>query len=468
MKTEVLEVQKLTKRYGNHIALDALSFQLYHGELLGITGTNSSGIEDLLEILTGCILPDNGRILLYGQPLLYNSIYDIQSRGIFVISPDTSLLQNLTVEENIGLSWITRSRKILIRKSVMRFQAMELLHKYHADLDLTAPAESLSAYEKSLLEILIARLRNARIIILHDIIRNLSKQEWLNLLTIIDTLRKEGISFIVTCYDYRMLKITDRILVFRNGHTAGIFYKNEFDFYKIYKTMTQKSLTVASLPALDPQAPELFRGVDIIFQGLCEPLNFSMKCGEIIGFVSADHEVRYEPIQLFNGEIPYAGQIFLSGKPITITDRASSMENGICCIRKFGSAEFFFPNLSVSENILLAKYREFSSFGILNTKMCRFAIQEYENLFDKNGDDWCKLPEEILPQLRFKLFLNKWFTLKPKLILMDNLFAEADINMQDSIYEFVSRARRQGIGMICYSTVYTDIREICDRIYQIP
>jgi len=80
-------------------------------------------------------------------------------------------------------------------------------------------------------------------------------------------------------------------------------------------------------------------------------------------------------ISLLNGEFPYSGHILLSGKEINITNRASAIENHICCVKKSDSSEFHFPNLPISKNVIMIKYRDSSYFEILKMKLCRFALK---------------------------------------------------------------------------------------------
>lgn len=467
MKKEVLEIKKISKISNNQLALNKLSFSLYEGEILGITGKNNSGIPELMDILMGNDSLDEGNIFLLGSSLSLNSNFDIQKRGLTVISPDTTLLTNFSVEENIGLSWVTMKKKFLIKKRLIHIMTSELFKRYNIFIDSTTKVKDLNTYEQSVLKIVIACLHGARVIILYDMIRSLTKQQWSNMLELVKRLRTEGFSFIIVSYDFKLLKITDRIIVLRSGTIGGIFYSGEYNFDNIYKVLTQKPFTAPKLQNSYVRKNTILEASDIRFPDTPGSIDFSINSGEIIGFTTRENEPFYKIIQLFNGETEYRGKILLSGEPIVIKSRTYAFKKGICCIKKYGSPEFAFPNLSVPENILMLKYRDFSFCNVLNTNMCRFAVKEYEKAFDKNGCIWNSSLTDIEPQLQFELFLNKWLTVKPKIILLDNIFSGADADMQNSIFEFLEKVKSSGIGMIFYSTVYSDIKEICDTIYTV-
>lgn len=467
MKRETLEIKKLTKYINNSPAINNLSFILYEKEILGLSGKNSSGIPELINILTGKTKPDDGYIYLNSKKVLLNSNFDIQSSGITVISNDSMLFPNFSVEDNITVNWMTMKNKFIVHKKIFQAISRDILDKYNVLIDPKSKVKDLNLYEQTLLQILISYLHGAKVIILYDLIRSFTKPQWLNTLQLMNQLRHEGLSFIVISYDYRLLKICDRIMILRNGSIGGIFYKGEYNFGKMYKVLTQRSFKTPILSHQRYSDKIILSANSIYLSNDNSEINFKLHSGEIIGFITRENEPFYKIIQLLNGELDYIGNMNLSGKHIRITDRTSAFNCGICCAHKFSSKEYSFPNLSVAENILLLKYHDFSCAGILNMNMCRFAQKEYEKWFNKGSDVFNSDLSQITPQLQFYLFLNKWFVTKPRIILLDNIFSGADTDMQNTIYEFIDKAKSLGIGMIFYSTVLSDYHEICDTIYTI-
>jgi ABC-2 type transport system ATP-binding protein len=94
-----VEVRELTKRYGDVVALDAISFEVHEGELFGLVGPDGAGKTSLFRILTTLLLPDGGSASVLGFDVA-KDLWDIRSRvgympGVFSLYPDLSVAENL-------------------------------------------------------------------------------------------------------------------------------------------------------------------------------------------------------------------------------------------------------------------------------------------------------------------------------------------------------------------------------------
>ena len=87
----VLAARGLVKRYGNVTALDGADFELYPGEILAVIGDNGAGKSTLIKALSGAIIPDEGQILLDGQPVHFRSPLDARRYGIETVYQDLAV-----------------------------------------------------------------------------------------------------------------------------------------------------------------------------------------------------------------------------------------------------------------------------------------------------------------------------------------------------------------------------------------
>src|SRR5205085_9868537 len=78
----VMQARGLIKRYGHVTALDGADFDLRAGEILAVIGDNGAGKSSLIKALSGAIVPDDGEILLDGQPVHFRSPSDARRAGI--------------------------------------------------------------------------------------------------------------------------------------------------------------------------------------------------------------------------------------------------------------------------------------------------------------------------------------------------------------------------------------------------
>src|SRR5262245_45346975 len=102
--TPVLEIQHVSKRFDATQALDDVSLALYPGEIHALLGENGAGKSTLIKIMTGIYKPDQGEIVLDGQPLTISSPTEAQAYGIAAIYQEPMVFPDLNVAENIFIT----------------------------------------------------------------------------------------------------------------------------------------------------------------------------------------------------------------------------------------------------------------------------------------------------------------------------------------------------------------------------
>ena len=100
----LLELQNLTKSFGELIAVDSVNFELQSGEIHAILGENGAGKSTLMNLIYGLYQPSSGSINIYGKKTILRSPSDAIAHGIGMVHQHFMLIENLTVAENIALS----------------------------------------------------------------------------------------------------------------------------------------------------------------------------------------------------------------------------------------------------------------------------------------------------------------------------------------------------------------------------
>src|SRR5919204_5922950 len=100
----VLELRGITKRFPGVVANDHVDFDLRQGEVHALLGENGAGKSTLMNILYGLYHPDEGRILLKGEPVKFASAKDAIEHGIGMVHQHFMLIPVMTVAENIVLA----------------------------------------------------------------------------------------------------------------------------------------------------------------------------------------------------------------------------------------------------------------------------------------------------------------------------------------------------------------------------
>ena len=134
----VMQARGLVKRYGHVTALDGADFELRAGEILAVIGDNGAGKSSLIKALSGATIPDQGEILLDGQPVHFKSPIDARRAGIETVYQDLAVAAAMTIAENLFLGREVRrtgfsgrwfrmlDKKRMLEESVARMQELKV------------------------------------------------------------------------------------------------------------------------------------------------------------------------------------------------------------------------------------------------------------------------------------------------------------------------------------------------------
>src|SRR6266436_646435 len=103
MLSPILEMKGISKRFPGVVALDNVDLEIYPGEVVALIGENGAGKSTLMKILGGVYQPDQGSIVINGQPVSIHSVRDASALGIAFIHQELNVLDNLDVAANISL-----------------------------------------------------------------------------------------------------------------------------------------------------------------------------------------------------------------------------------------------------------------------------------------------------------------------------------------------------------------------------
>ncbi|MEE3069609.1 MAG: ATP-binding cassette domain-containing protein, partial [Pseudomonadota bacterium] len=218
----VLRLDGIVKQFPGVRALDGVQLALYPGQVTALIGENGAGKSTIVKTLTGIYQPDEGQILLDGQPVRFPTAQAAGDAGITAIHQETVLFDELSVAENIFIGHAPRTRFGLIDKAEMRRRAREILDSIGAKIDPDVRLRDLGIASKHLVAISRALSIDARVVIMDEPTAALSHKEIEELYELVETLKAQGkaILFISHKFD-EIFRIADRYTVFRDGQFVG-------------------------------------------------------------------------------------------------------------------------------------------------------------------------------------------------------------------------------------------------------
>jgi ABC-2 type transport system ATP-binding protein len=208
----VIEVENLTHRYGNRLALAGVSFEVGQGEIFGLLGPNGGGKSTLFRILSTMMVPTAGRAVVAGHDVVREPA--AVRRQVGVVFQSQSLDKALTVEENLrsqghlhGLSGATLRQRM--------GHAMEQLGLTGRRKDLV---ESLSGGLKRRVEIAKALLHRPQVLLMDEASTGLDPAARRDLSNYVEGLRRrEGVTILLTTHILEEADRCDRLVLLHQG-----------------------------------------------------------------------------------------------------------------------------------------------------------------------------------------------------------------------------------------------------------
>lgn len=219
----VLEVDIISKSFGGVVAVWEVSFHLQKGELLGIIGPNGSGKTTLVNLLTGFVKPDSGKVTYLGKNITGKMPYKIAELGIARTFQMAKPFYKLPAYKNLIIPlYSPRVKKLRGGRYGKRDDvAIDLLEEVGFERDSFVPYKMASNLPHGYLKRLeLARCLSLRpdLIILDELFSGMSMSEVASTLPIIERLSGEGLSIIMIEHRLRELfRLANRILVLNFG-----------------------------------------------------------------------------------------------------------------------------------------------------------------------------------------------------------------------------------------------------------
>jgi branched-chain amino acid transport system ATP-binding protein len=243
---ELLRTEKLRKYFGVVSAADDVNLRIEEGVLTSVIGPNGAGKTTLINLLTGNVLPDSGKVFFNDEEITYLPIHKRVKRGICRSFQIMNIFPKLSVYENLQIPILSLlNRSLNFFKPVYRYaDADERVHKLLNETGLmdkkALPAGTLSHGDQRLLEIALAMAPEPKLLFLDEPTAGMNPVERVKVLENIRRLSREKQStFVIVEHDMDIVfSLSDRIIVLHRGQiladgTPEEIKQNE-DVRKIY------------------------------------------------------------------------------------------------------------------------------------------------------------------------------------------------------------------------------------------
>jgi fructose transport system ATP-binding protein len=246
LPTPVLAARGLVKRYGNVTALDGADFELYPGEILAVIGDNGAGKSTLIKALSGALIPDEGQILLDGQPVHFRSPLDARRYGIETVYQDLAVAPALDIAENLFLGRELRRTGVLGSVFRMldkrRMVAEASMHMQDLKIGITSmrqAVETLSGGQRQGVAVARSAAFARHVVIMDEPTAALGVKETHMVLDLIRRVRDRGLPVILISHNMpNVFDVADRVHIQRLGRRVAVIKPHEFSMSDAVAIMT--------------------------------------------------------------------------------------------------------------------------------------------------------------------------------------------------------------------------------------
>lgn len=462
---DLLEVNGISKSFPGVRALHEVAFSVGLGEVVALIGENGAGKSTLMKILAGVQPPDEGVILIDGDPVTIDSVEEGLSRGIALIHQELNLATNLSVGANIFLGREPRKRGLIDERQIEE-KSRQYLEMVGLEVEPGVLVGDLTIGKQQLVEIAKALSINARALIMDEPTSSLSQRETEQLFTVVKDLRSKGVSIIYISHRLgEVIELADRVVVLRDGETVGELTPGEITHDAMVSMMVGRELS--QFYPHDPQAPgETVLSLQNVRTPVHpdHPVSFDLRSGEIVGLAGLVGAGRTELLETLFGVTPaLGGEIVVEGETIAITNPRDAIRSGIALVPEDRKQQGLVIDMEVGENMSLASLRRDQKKGFLN-------FSKEADIADTMIDRMRVKTPSASQTVRFlsggnqqKVVLGKWLAMNPRVLLLDEPTRGIDIGAKQEIYLLMEELSTQGVAILFVSSEMEEILGMSDR-----
>ncbi|MFN7340038.1 MAG: sugar ABC transporter ATP-binding protein [Opitutia bacterium] len=455
-----LQMLGITKSFGHTRALGGVDLEVMPGEVHALVGENGAGKSTLVKVLSGAHAADGGRMLLDGQPYAPRDPQEALARGVGMIYQELAVAPHLTVAENVALGAEPRRGPWLDREAARALARRTLGDLGHGDIDVDAPAGSLSLGRLQIVEIARSISRGCRVIVFDEPTSSLAQEDARRLFRLIGRLAGRGIAVIyISHFLEEVRRLASRLTILRDGQSVGTHAVGAIADDRIVAAMVGRDVR-----ELYPRSPR--RPGDILLRSRVPGRgDLEVRRGEVLGICGLVGSGRTELLRGIFGLDP-GGLTQVGGHTVPPGPRAA-WASGMGYVSENRKEEGLALALGIGDNICLPSLRALGRAGLVSpAARSRRTLRWIADLGIR-----CEGPDQPVGRLsggnQQKVALARLLEADSDILLLDEPTRGIDIAAKARLYEAVDRlvtdpARPRAVVMV--SSHLPELLGTCDRI----
>jgi len=464
-----MKMDGITKRFPGVLANDNVHFDVVAGEIHALLGENGAGKSTLMKILYGLYQPDEGAILLNGQPIKIHSPTDSINHGIGMIHQHFMLVENLTVAENVALG-LQESQGLWLDLGAVSERINTLARSYNLEINPNAVISDLAVGQRQRVEIVKALYRGAALLVLDEPTAVLTPQEVDELFVIFKQMAADGHALIFISHKlHEIFALTDRVTVLRDGRVVGTAATADVTKIDLAQMMVGREVSFER----DRSNSELgdvrlaLDNISTAAQTGLKNVNLTVHSGEIVGVAGVSGNGQKELAEVIAGlETISTGDLAIDGHPAKTLSPSERLDKGLSYIPEERMHDGVVKDFSVSENLILQDHSRppFSQRILLKFKVIFDHAKQMIHSFSIKTPTHSTLVKNLSGGNIQKVVMARELARKPRVLIAAQPTRGVDIGAIEYIHGQLLQQRAEGLATLLISEDLDEVRTLSDRI----
>lgn len=473
MAETILELKKLTKSFNGNVVLDNVDIQFRRGCCHGLMGENGAGKSTLIKLIMGIYTPSSGESVWKGETIKKLTPHDAETLGIATVHQELTLVDTLSIYENVFLGNEIKNKYGLADKRRMIAEAEELLRDLDFRADVRDKVSVLDLSDKQVVEIAKALALDPEVLILDEGTSSLTDEKVEIVLKRVRKFTAEGKAVILVSHRMKeVFDFCDCVTVLKDGKKVGERDIKDVTTDDLIELMTGMSNTRKFPPKLKdhPNAGQikkpLLKVERLSTSGGLKNVGFELSRGEILGIGGLQGMGQVNLVNaLFGMERITAGKVTLKEKEANIKHPWDAIKNGIFMVPQSRRTEGLFVDLDIAANMIACNLQNLSTAGIL------LHPQKEQEIFDTIVEKLkVKLSSKNM-DAKFlsggnqqKVSLGRWLAMAGDVFILVEPTRGIDIKTKYEIYKILRDLADNGYGIIMVTSEMEELVGMADRV----
>ncbi len=454
----IMIIKDIDKSFPGVHALKRVSLEIRPNEVVGLVGENGAGKSTLMRILAGVYSPDEGELILDGNPVHIHNPREASEHGIGMVFQEQSLLPNISVGENIYLGFEDAFMRFgLINWRALNAAARRQLEKVELSIDPARRTDELSFAERQMVELakvltLEERVRRHLIVLLDEPTSVLEQAEIDILFARIRNLRQRASFVFVSHRLDEVLEISDRVYVMKDGQVVTEIAAKGASIPDLHRHMVGRTLQAEYYREAQqqPYCDEVALSVEnLALQGSYHDVSFQLHKGEILGIAGVIGSGREQLARtLFGFVSPTSGHVTVQGQTVHLAKPSDAVSRGIGYIPQERRTEGLVLFLPITHNITLASIKRVLKGFIIDHSKERDLARDWVEKLNIKTPGIQSMCLNLSGGNQQKVVLAKWMTAQSKILILDHPTRGLDVGAKEEVYDLIRNLSAQGIAVI--------------------